>query len=215
MGVARVAEIVAEIMAARPEARALWAQTAARRELAAHLVGARCAAGLGTDELAARAGLTEEQVAAIESATAPAPSPAEIAAYLTACYSPWTISVAPLPKLDLEALVALQKANIATIVAAQKIMLDLARAMARKQVELVEEMMARSQALLGTDGTKQPSSLAGEVRAAAEKAVAAVNETVELGVKVQSEIADLFVRRAAANEDEHEREARRRPVKAG
>ena len=47
-----------------------------------------------------------------------------------------------LPKLDFDALVALQKANIETMLAAHKIVFDLAQTVAKRQAELMKELIA-------------------------------------------------------------------------
>jgi hypothetical protein len=61
-------------------------------------------------------------------------------------------------------------------------------------------MMAKSETMLkGFDGKKQPAAYAEEVKAAMEKAMADVKETVDLGIKAQSEVVDLLVKRATAN----------------
>ena len=82
-----------------------------------------------------------------------------------------------MPKFDVEALVGLHKANVETFVAAQKILFDLAQTVAKKQ----------------------PAVYADELKVAVEKAMAEVKETVDLGIKAQSEVVDLFVKRATAN----------------
>ena len=51
------------------------------------------------------------------------------------------------PKFDMAALVALQKANIETLVAAQKILYDLVQTVAKKQAEYIKESFARSEAM--------------------------------------------------------------------
>jgi len=108
-----------------------------------------------------------------------------------------------MPKFDVEALVTLQKANIETFVAAQKILFDLAQTVAKKQVEYVKESFAKSEALFkGFDTKKQPTAYADELKAAVERAVTDVKETVDLGIKAQSEVVDLFVKRATANFDD-------------
>ena len=62
---------------------------------------------------------------------------------------------------------------------------------------------AKSEALFkGFDAKKQPTVYADELKAAVERAVADVKETVDLGIKAQSEVVDLFVKRATANFDE-------------
>ena len=108
-----------------------------------------------------------------------------------------------MPKFDVEALVTLHKANVETFVAAQKILFDLAQTVAKKQVEYVKEMMAKTEAMFkGFDAKKQPAVYADELKAAVEKAMAEVKETVDLGIKAQSEVVDLFVKRATANFEE-------------
>jgi phasin family protein len=105
-----------------------------------------------------------------------------------------------LPKFDVEALVTLQKANIETLVAAQKILFDLAQTVAKKQVEYLKDSLAKSETLFkGFDARKQPTAYADELKAAVEKAVAEAKETVDLGIKAQSEVVELFVKRATAN----------------
>lgn len=111
-----------------------------------------------------------------------------------------TAGIAAMPKFDVDALVALQKANIDTLIAAQKIMFDLGQTVARKQVEMVREAMAKAETLMkGYDSRKQPQAYADEMKAVVEKAMADVKETVDLGIRAQSEVVDLFVRRATQN----------------
>ena len=49
-----------------------------------------------------------------------------------------------MPKFDVEALVTLQKANVETFVAAQKIVFDLAQTVAKKQVEMMKDAIAKT-----------------------------------------------------------------------
>ena len=114
------------------------------------------------------------------------------------------IAAAPaVPKFDVDALVALQRGNLDTIIAAQKIMFDLAQTVARKQVELVQEMVGKADVLMkGFDSRKQPQAYADEMKAAVEKAMADVKETVDLGIRAQSEVVDLFMKRATRNIEE-------------
>ena len=89
------------------------------------------------------------------------------------------------------------------MVAAQKIMFDLVQTVAKKQVEMVKEAMAKTDLLFkGFDAKKQPAVYADEMKAAVEKAMADVKETVDLGIKAQSEVVDLLVKRATANFEE-------------
>ena len=74
---------------------------------------------------------------------------------------------------------------------------------AKKQAEYIKESFAKSEAMFkGFDAKKQPAAYAEELKAAMEKAMADVKETVDLGVKAQSEVVDLFVKRATANFEE-------------
>lgn len=108
-----------------------------------------------------------------------------------------------LPKFDFDALVTLQKANIETVVAAQKIVFDLVQTVAKKQVEMMKEAMGKADvAFKGFDVKKEPTAYADEMKAAVEKAMADVKETVDLGIKAQSEVVELFVKRATANFEE-------------
>ena len=63
--------------------------------------------------------------------------------------------------------------------------------------------MAKTEAMFkGFDAKKQPAVYADELKAAVEKAMADVKETVDLGIKAQGEVVDLFVKRATANFEE-------------
>ncbi len=107
------------------------------------------------------------------------------------------------PKVDMDALMAIQKANIETFSAAQKIIFDLAQTVAQRQAEMMKESFARSEAMMKSfDGKKEPQAYVDEARVAVEKAMAEVKETMDLSMKAQNEVVDLFVKRAQANFDE-------------
>lgn len=108
------------------------------------------------------------------------------------------------PKFDFDALVALQKANVETVVAAQKIFFDLFQAVSKRQAELVKEFAGKFEGSFkgGFDAKKQPAAYVDEAKAAIEKAVADAKETLDLGLKAQAEVVDLFVKRATANFDQ-------------
>ena len=107
------------------------------------------------------------------------------------------------PKLDVDAMMAMQTANMETFVSAQRIMFDLAQTVAKRQAELLKESFAKSETLLkGFDAKKQPADYMDEARAAMEKAMADAKETMDLGLKAQNEVVDLFVQRATKNFDE-------------
>ncbi len=109
-----------------------------------------------------------------------------------------------IPKFDLDALIALQKANVETVIAAQKIFFDLFQTVSKRQAELYKELVGRVEGNLkgGFDSKKQPAAYVDEAKAAIEKAVADAKETMDLGLKAQAEVVDLFVKRATANFDQ-------------
>lgn len=107
------------------------------------------------------------------------------------------------PKVDFEAMLSLYKANIETFVAAQRIMFDFSQTVAKRQVEMMKESFAKAEGLMkGYDAKKQPAAYVEEAKAAIEKAMADVKETMDLGMKAQHEVVDLFVKRATSNFDE-------------
>jgi phasin family protein len=109
-------------------------------------------------------------------------------------------AVSPLPKFDLDALVALQQANVDTMIAAQKIIFDLAQTLAKRQAEFLKDAYGKVEASFkGFDGKKQPAAYVEEAKAVIEKAVADAKETTDLALKAQNEVVDLFVKRATAN----------------
>lgn len=108
-----------------------------------------------------------------------------------------------MPKFDFDTVVAMQRANLETFAAAQKVMFDLAQTMARRHADLFKESMARFETLMkGFDGKRQPQSYVDEMKDAVEKAMAEVKESVDLGIRAQSEVVDLLVKRASANLEE-------------
>jgi phasin family protein len=107
------------------------------------------------------------------------------------------------PKFDMEAYLALQRANVETFVAAQKIFYDFAQTVAKRQGELMSEYFAKTETMMKSyDSKKQPQEYVDEAKAAVEKAMADAKETMDLGVKAQTEVVDLLVKRASANFEE-------------
>lgn len=108
-----------------------------------------------------------------------------------------------MPKFDFDAVMALHKANLETMVAAQKIMFDLAQTMAKRQSELFKDAFSSTESMMkGFDGKKQPQAYMDDAKTVLEKAIAEAKETMDLGMKAQTEVVDLFVKRATANFDE-------------
>lgn len=107
------------------------------------------------------------------------------------------------PKYDDAAMKSLFKDNLEVAVKAQRLMLDAAEAMMKRQFELTREMVEKSQAaVVNFDVNKKPEVYVEEVKAAAERAQTIVKEEIDNGVKVQQDVADLVTKRVTANVDE-------------
>jgi hypothetical protein len=107
-----------------------------------------------------------------------------------------------LPKLDLDALFGLQKANLAAVQEAQSVVLEAAQAIVRAQHGYAQELLAGAKAALEAKQPRQPQAVLAEVQAAAEKAVVVGKQNVGLGVAAQRRVADLVAKRVQANLDE-------------
>ena len=107
-----------------------------------------------------------------------------------------------LPKLDIDTLFGLQKANLATVHEAQALLVDAAHAIARLQHGWTAETVAGARAALSRKTPQQPQIVLAETKAAAEKAGNVAKEAVDLAAAAQRRVADLFTRRAAANLDQ-------------
>jgi hypothetical protein len=106
------------------------------------------------------------------------------------------------PKPDLDALFGAQKTNLATIHAAQSVLVDAAQAIARVQHGYLEQIVARTKAALGSKELRTPEAVLAEAKAAAEKAVAVSKEVVDLAVAAQQRVTELVAQRGAANADQ-------------
>jgi hypothetical protein len=106
-----------------------------------------------------------------------------------------------LPALDLEALFALQKANLAAAQEAQNVLLDAAQAITRLSWGYVQELAAQAEASLKPGAARQPEAVLAQVQASAEKAVAVTRQGVELGLAAQRRVSELLADRAAASVD--------------
>jgi len=105
-----------------------------------------------------------------------------------------------MPKLDFEALVALHKANVDTMMEAQGIWMQTAEAMAKLQYSWLEETFKQGESMLKGDVTKRkPEELMADAKAAADKVMAVAKEQADLGMKAQKQVADLVTKRVNAN----------------
>jgi hypothetical protein len=107
-----------------------------------------------------------------------------------------------LPKLDLEALHGLQTANLAAAHEVQSVVLEATQAIARVQHGLIEETVAAFKAALAGKAPTEPQAILADAKAAAEKAVAAGKQGLDLSVAAQRRVAELVAKRVQANIDE-------------
>lgn len=105
-----------------------------------------------------------------------------------------------MPKFNFDAVVAMHKANIDTMVEAQGIWMQTAEAIAKLQYGWVEESFKHGEALLKGDVTKKkPEEFMADAKAAADKVMAVAKEQADLGMKAQKQVADLVTKRVNAN----------------
>jgi hypothetical protein len=103
-----------------------------------------------------------------------------------------------LPNVDLDALFAVHKANLAALHAAQSVLVEAAQAIARVQHGYLTQTMAEAKVMLGSKGLPTPDAVLGNVRTVTEKTVAAAKEVIDLGLAAQRRVAELVVERSAA-----------------
>jgi hypothetical protein len=106
------------------------------------------------------------------------------------------------PKIDVEAAFGLQKANLAVLHEVQSVLLDAAQAIVRIQHAWFQDNAASFRPLFDGKAPKQPQAVLADVRDAAQKAVAAGNEGVDLGIAAQQRVVQLVAKRVQANLDE-------------
>lgn len=107
-----------------------------------------------------------------------------------------------LPKFDLEALLGLQKSNLAVVQEAQTVLVDAFQAIARLQYGYAQELAANAKAALSAKQPSEPKAALAEVQAAAGKAVEVTKQGVDLSVAAQKRVVELVSKRVQANVDE-------------
>jgi enamine deaminase RidA (YjgF/YER057c/UK114 family) len=109
-----------------------------------------------------------------------------------------------LPKLDVDAMVALQKANVETLVKAQTVLLDAAQAAVKAQYGFFAEYMNQMQAMMTGkfDVEKKPEAYVADVKAVADKYVTVAQGQMDRGMKAQAEAMDLITKRVQQNVDD-------------
>jgi hypothetical protein len=107
-----------------------------------------------------------------------------------------------LPKLDLEALFAAQRANLGTAQEAQTVLTDAAQAIARVQYGYVEQAATGAKAALAGKELPKPETALANVKSGVETAVAVAEEVVDLAVGAQKRVVELLTQRGQANVSE-------------
>jgi hypothetical protein len=106
------------------------------------------------------------------------------------------------PKVDVEAVFGLQRANLAALQEAQSVLLDAAQAIVRIHHAWFQDNAAKFRPLFDAKAPKQPQAVFVDLQDAAQKAVAAGKEGVDLSVAAQQRVAQLVAKRVQANLDE-------------
>ncbi|MCB1882821.1 MAG: phasin family protein [Geminicoccaceae bacterium] len=107
------------------------------------------------------------------------------------------------PKFDLDSYVGMHRTNLETFAEAQRVMLDFAQTMTRRQADLMKDMLDRMGGFArNADAKDRPQAYVDEFKSALERTVADMKETMDLGLKAQNEVVDLFVKQAGRNFDE-------------
>lgn len=105
-----------------------------------------------------------------------------------------------MPKFNVDAVVAMHKANVDTMLEAHGIWMQTAEAIAKLQYGWVEETFKQGETMLKGDvSKKKPEEFMADAKAAADKAMAVAKEQADLGMKAQAQVADLVTKRVNAN----------------
>jgi hypothetical protein len=107
-----------------------------------------------------------------------------------------------LPKLDIDALFAAQKANLAVAQEAQNVLMEAAQAIAKAQYNWTMDLVASGENALRGKQPAKPEALVADMQSTAEKTMAVARQSVDLATAAQQRVAELVARRAAANLDE-------------
>jgi hypothetical protein len=113
-----------------------------------------------------------------------------------------TLTQIKFPKLDIEALFAAQKANLAVVQEAQNVLIDAAQAIARVQYNWTMDMVANGESALRGKQPGKPEAFVADMQSTAEKTMAVAKQSVDLAAAAQQRVAELVAQRAAANLDE-------------
>jgi len=110
-----------------------------------------------------------------------------------------------LPKLDLDALFAAQKANLTAVQEAQAVLVDAAQAIAKVQHDHLAQCVAAARAALSRKEPAKPEAVRAEVKAAVERIGATTKQVMDfavVAVAAQRRAVELVTRRTQANINE-------------
>lgn len=110
-----------------------------------------------------------------------------------------------LPKLDLDALFATQKANLAAVQEAQSVLIDAAQAIAKMQHDYLGQSMAAVRAALSRKELAKPDAVLAEIKVAVERISATTKQVMDfavVAVAAQHRAVELVTRRTLANVSE-------------
>ena len=110
-----------------------------------------------------------------------------------------------LPKLDLDALFATQKANLAAVQEAQSVLNDAAQAIAKVQHDYLGQSMAAVRAALSRKELAKPDAVLAEIKVAVERISATTKQVMDfavVAVAAQHRAVELVTRRTRANVSE-------------
>jgi hypothetical protein len=103
-----------------------------------------------------------------------------------------------LPKFDLAALFAAQKANLAAVQEAQSVLLSATEAVAKAQYGYIEQSVAKAKEAFAAKELPKAETL----KAAGEQAVAVAKEVVDLTVTAQKRVFEVLTQRTQASVEE-------------
>jgi hypothetical protein len=106
------------------------------------------------------------------------------------------------PKLDIDALFAAQKANLAVVQEAQNVLIEAAQAIVKAQYDWTMDLVANGENALRGKQPAKPEAYVADMQSTAEKTMAVARQSVDLATAAQQRVAELVARRAAANLDE-------------
>ena len=110
-----------------------------------------------------------------------------------------------LPKLDLDALFATQKANLAAVQEAQSVLIDAAQAIAKVQHDYLGQSMAAVRAALSRKELARPDAVLAKIKVAVERISATTKQVIDfavVAVAAQHRAVELVTRRTRANVSE-------------